>query len=325
MASSEQTVPGPSAPPVAKRILKPVKTKLRLIKSDVRQCRLCMRILARADTFDTKSSGSCFRQKILDAVEVEIWPSDDVTSVCTNCIMMVDIIIDFRLACRNADMLHRTKQPMMLHSGSWMSEENKSCLASCHRLIQRNRDKMEELVRYACAKNEEEERLIEEEKMVVEPSDPAMNFEPKEDVVEIKTEETSEPELSNQCGTDQDAQVKKAQPMVSTKQPRYDKTFMCEQCGKTMQPGYREQHLNMHKGIKPYKCPVESCSQRCASEKLMNLHFKNIHSDQKKRFECKICHKTIKGRVPFKHHLQTHQADNEQKVPCDVCGKKFYK
>ncbi|XP_065074969.1 zinc finger protein 717-like [Ochlerotatus camptorhynchus] len=332
MDASEQAVPGKSSAPVVKKFLKPIKTKLRLKKEDVRQCRLCMRVLPRADTHDTMAPGSDLCRKILDAVVVEIFSSDRVTSVCINCIMMVDIINDFRMTCRKADTLHGTKL-MMLHPGSWLSDENKLSLVSCHRLLKRNRAEMDALFRCSGVNNQEIHRLTKGKEMVLEPiREPVMNFErvdvaviskSNEEKAEMKTEENVDngPEMSEQCGTEQDAQLEEARRMTAKKEA---KMYMCELCGKLMQKMYMEEHENMHMGQKPYECTEENCNKTFGSNVVMSIHIINVHR-KGQRYECETCHKSIKGLAFYNQHLQTHQATNSLKVPCKVCGKTFYK
>ncbi|XP_065074850.1 zinc finger protein 26-like [Ochlerotatus camptorhynchus] len=332
MMASVQSVSGESA-----KLLKPVKTKLRFKKEDIRQCRLCMRVLPRADIHDTTTPGSDLRRKILDAVAVKITSFDKVTSVCINCIMMVDIINDFWMTCRKADTLHGTKL-LMMHPGNWLSDENKLTLVACHRLAKRNRAEMDALFRCSGLGNGDIHRLTTGEEMLLEPKkDPTLNVErvdlavrvvtvkPNEDKVEINTEEIidSDPEMSEQCGRKLDAQVEEANRRVVARKEA--NLHMCEMCGKLVQKMYMEQHLNMHVGQKPYECPEENCTKRFSSNLVKNMHVSNVHKNVKKRFECETCHKSIKGLPFYNQHLQTHLATNSLKVPCNVCGKTFYK
>lgn len=335
MATSEQTASGESTTPVVKKFLKPIKTKLRLKKVDVRQCRLCLRLLPRVDTRDPLTTDSDLRWKILDAVLVEIFSEDKVTSVCINCLMVVDIINDFRMTCRMADTLHGTKL-MMMHPGSWLGDENKSGLNSCHQLIKRNRAEMEALYKCSGVNNEEIHRLIQREQRVLDTKgspeknpareDMTSTVELNEGAVAVNTKETTVdglPEVSNPSApAEEDAQLEEARRNTAKKDA---KKYMCELCGKVLQKMYREEHINMHMGRKPYKCSEKNCDKSFGSHVVMSIHVINVHRRENQRFECQTCHKSIKGLAFYNQHLQTHQATNSLKVPCKVCGKTFYK
>lgn len=317
MASAGEIDSSETEDPAAEK-LKPMKSKLLFRKTDFRQCRLCMRVVSRADTKDSCLVGSDLRQKILDAVAVRIFSHDKITSVCINCVMLVDIINDFRFSCRKADMLQNGTKLIMLHPGNWLSNDNKSNLVSCHKTIKRNRAELDALYKCSGLDNEEVEEKEEKPVMKLEPVDVVVTCMKNEEDIECNIDEIDrDSDESEQSEPEQYPKFEKAEKKPSKKNA---KDYMCELCGKLMQKAYMEQHVNMHTGLRPYKCPEENCNKTFASKAVLRKHTR-----KKKRFECETCHKSIQGWLFYQLHLQIHQGTNSQKLPCTVCGKTFYK
>ncbi|KXJ69975.1 hypothetical protein RP20_CCG025256 [Aedes albopictus] len=155
--------------PSTQSSLKPSKVKLRLKKADIRQCRLCMRVLPKAETIDMAfDSRSDQRHKILDAVGVRITVNCKLKSVCVNCWVIVDIVYNFRVTCQQADTLHGTRL-LMMHPGLWLSKENKQMLINCHKLVEKNRAEMAGLFKCSTLdKGEEVKLIVEQEPLPIE-------------------------------------------------------------------------------------------------------------------------------------------------------------
>ncbi|XP_062700450.1 zinc finger protein 691-like [Aedes albopictus] len=345
--------PGPANPK-----LQPSKVKLRLKKDDIRQCRLCLRVLPKAETMETTTgSRTDQRRKILDAVGVRITPYCKLKSVCANCWLMVDIIYNFRATCRQADTLHGTRL-LMMHPGQWLCRENKLVLINCHKLVRKNRDEMRGL--FKCSgldegdvhllmevKKEQEPQPIErvvvmEPKEEKSPQEMLPPTEPAAAMAEEKTEPIivemddergyhtatdSDPEQTEQCLQMLDAPLEDRQ----SSRRKNAKDHMCELCGKTMQKTYAETHYNkFHLRSNPYKCSEQGCNQQFPSQIYLNSHVKRVHSEEAQKveyLECPTCSKKIKGRLHFNYHLTTHEGHgkNPRKEACSVCGKYFYK
>lgn len=330
--------------PVPNRIptLKPAKVKLSFKKNEIRQCRLCLRVLPKAETMPTRTGAQPdLRRKILDAVGVRITSMCKIQCVCVNCLLIVDIIYQFRAACRQADTLHGTHL-LMMHPGKWLGEENKRILDDCRKLVQRNRAEMQGLFKCSGLAGGDVHLLTEGNEVLIEeakPESPTTNG--NEVLLEAKKEEEhreesqqmehdisdSDPEQTERCAQMLDAPV----IFPRTKQPRRGiKDHMCELCGKTMQKSFAETHHNkIHMRSNPYKCPEADCKKRFPSRIYLNSHLKKAHSNQAQEvesFECPTCSKWIRHRKQFRYHLLTHAADvHPQKKACEVCGKYVYK
>lgn len=327
-------IPGTSAatPPVEKRPV-PVKSKRRFSKKDFRQCRLCMRVVHRNNIWETDGMGLLdLRRKILYNVSVKISSYDKVQSVCTNCVTIVNMLDDFQASCQSADAMHRNHRTMMMHSDNWLSDENKEKLEACQRILKRNRVEIDQLLKLSGEGNPRfQEVTVEETRLEIkeEPIFAQVELLPTEDIV-IKTEgeeestddDDSDPELSEQCGKALDPEEAKRQATAR----KQSSMIMCEMCGELQMKYYMEQHMNKHMGIRPYECTEENCSKRFYSSLVLKMHVNNRHLKEKQSYECETCHKSIKGGLQcYNWHLATHQTDNPLKVPCEVCGKKFYK
>ncbi|XP_065074972.1 zinc finger protein draculin-like [Ochlerotatus camptorhynchus] len=291
---------------IEKSDLKPVKTKMRIKKTEVRQCRLCLRVVPRDDVQDTRTNESDIRQKILDAVGVRINANDKVRSVCINCLLVVDMINEFRMTCRKADLLHSTKL-LMMHPGSWLSEENKGTLQVCHKLIKRNRAEMDGL--FKCSRvGDGDIRLLskgKEKEVVLE--------EMQDTEVKIEKMNDNEQGTSDQCGIN----MRQSQQRI-----------MCDVCGMLIHKSSVENHLNRHLGIKPYLCTQERCKTAFYSKSNMNKHVISVHQKDHQRYECKICHRMLKGRVGLRGHIRAQhskKAKHPLKTECSICGKMYYK
>lgn len=312
----------PEADP--KKDLKPVKTKMRVRKSDVRQCRLCLRVLSREDVRETCTPGLDIRRKILDAVAVKITAEDKVKLVCINCLLVVDIIYNFRAACRKADTIHGTRL-LMMHPGSWLSDTNKETLEACHQLMKRNRAEMDALFKCSGLESGEIHQLKKKEVLL------ELEQEPSKQADEVSD---SDPEMSKQCGKKLDQQVTDVK--LETRQEESKQVFnkdanskmhMCEICGNLVEKSMVELHINRHLNKRPYKCSVDNCSMRFYSPKRKREHIRARHSDLSKLIlECKKCHKKMKA-AQMKRHLKTHEESetNPYKSACSICGKMYYK
>ncbi|KAL1402475.1 hypothetical protein pipiens_006082 [Culex pipiens pipiens] len=79
----------------------------------------------------------------------------------------------------------------------------------------------------------------------------------------------------------------------------------------------REDHLNKHKGIKPYKCRRENCNHHSYTVK-ERIHHEKICGKDKPI--CPECGLQLASPDTLKAHLGTHRAAAH---PCDICDKLF--
>ncbi|XP_046437526.1 zinc finger protein 271-like isoform X2 [Daphnia pulex] len=92
----------------------------------------------------------------------------------------------------------------------------------------------------------------------------------------------------------------------------------CPICGKVFQSSL-ERHLNVHYGIKPYKC--DRCDKTFSQEHSYRSHVRLHNSD--KPFSCTICPKKFTSNGTLKRHITSHS--NGRTFPCNNCGKVFRK
>ncbi|XP_062539270.1 zinc finger protein Gfi-1b-like [Armigeres subalbatus] len=336
------SAPNVSRSSSTKPTLKPSKTLLCFKKDNISQCRLCLRVVPKVDTEETTSSDrSHQRLKILDSVGVRITNDCQVKSVCVNCLLLVDIIYNFRLSCRRANSILESRLVMM-HPGQWLSNENRQTLVSCLRLVERNRAEVDGLFNYTGFEREKVRQFAEPNKTMLEvekektpnpgPYSIETVFVSDGMYVEIKEEEASDSDESEQTDevvTSVDLPVAQVGDEDRILGGRNFRDYMCELCGKTMQSSFAESHHNRHHlNTSPHECIYPGCRKRFPSKIYMHMHFNKYHTKESvvPQFECSVCSKKIKGKLHYEHHLKIHDTKpHPLKQPCQVCGKYFYK
>eukprot|EP00088_Acartia_fossae_P005328 TRINITY_DN12344_c0_g1_i12.p1 TRINITY_DN12344_c0_g1~~TRINITY_DN12344_c0_g1_i12.p1 ORF type:complete len:586 (-),score=125.28 TRINITY_DN12344_c0_g1_i12:252-2009(-) len=101
--------------------------------------------------------------------------------------------------------------------------------------------------------------------------------------------------------------------------PRKDKRIDCDICGKSVGRESYEKHLNMHAGLKPYKCKV--CSNRFTSKSALKYH--QYQHDGKKPHSCEICGASFILRFRLTNHMLTHTENEKKLYSCEVCNKAY--
>lgn len=325
-----EATPGPSAaPPTKKPHLKPVRKKICIRKADTRQCRLCLRVLSREDVRETTSPKSDLRRKIMDAVAVKITAEDKVRTVCINCLLLVDMIYEFRMACKKANTLHALKL-LMMHPGSWMSEENKTAIEACHRVVKRNRAEMDGLFKCSWMGGGDVKEFRGMQKEVLLDGGDAPKVVDKDEISD------SDPEMSEKFGKQMDQDTQQDEIEASSDESPVKKEpsnrSMCEFCGSLVMRHHVEHHKNEHLGLKPYSCRIEGCEATFHSYMAMHLHCKNEQkhtstAERHKKIQCDVCHRMIKNKNMKKHMWAQHSDKpvHPLKALCTVCGKYYYK
>ncbi|XP_062700451.1 myoneurin-like isoform X1 [Aedes albopictus] len=304
------------------KTLKPIKTRMRFKKDDVRQCRLCLRMLPRDGfrlTGEQSDDGrSDFRRRIDDAVGVKIVDQDRVRSVCSGCALLVDMISEFRGTCRKAETIHRGRL-LMMHPGSWASEENKKTLEDCRNLVKRNAAEMDVLFKYYEQKNVETQQRLERKAKQQSANGPQIGRLPRTlfnedddlDMTLLQPTAAPNPSLGSAVQSNRGAEKGLA---------------LCDICGKIMEPYNMQYHMNKHTGDRPFACEQEGCGQRFFNFKVLQYHIQRVHCES--MLECSVCQRKVKGKLQLKMHMLVHQDSrlpNNRKTACKVCGKLFYK
>ncbi|XP_052792984.1 zinc finger protein 184-like [Mya arenaria] len=97
-------------------------------------------------------------------------------------------------------------------------------------------------------------------------------------------------------------------------------SFLCQECGKSFTKKHTMlQHMNVHKGLRPFVCQV--CGKSYAYESALRDH-KTVHS-QEKKFVCShpSCGKAFNQRSTLNAHRAIHKETKDFK--CETCGRGF--
>ncbi|KAL1379289.1 hypothetical protein pipiens_015005 [Culex pipiens pipiens] len=94
----------------------------------------------------------------------------------------------------------------------------------------------------------------------------------------------------------------------------------CETCGKAVHKTLIPGHMNMHKGIKPFKCPREGCRAEFHCKHKLKRHIGYKHGDGSS-FLCDQCDKVLVSSLALYQHKFTAHHQREHK--CSECDRRF--
>lgn len=118
--------------------------------------------------------------------------------------------------------------------------------------------------------------------------------------------------------------------LYTHKQSHGEKTYLCtiEGCGRAFIRAEKlTSHLNVHAGIRPYKCDV--CDKSYSSNNALQMHRRTVHvkkivRTKEKLFKCSMenCEKKFRSNASLNTHMLEHDKEAER-FECDACPASF--
>ncbi|XP_053688463.1 zinc finger protein 37-like [Sabethes cyaneus] len=107
-------------------------------KTEVPQCRLCLRRVSRANLNIILTK---HKSKTLAALKIKIFPNDAYPLACSNCLNLLDIILDFREAVTKAKNL-LLSEGTFLESDGWDDSDCVEAIAKCRTVVEQHRNQI---------------------------------------------------------------------------------------------------------------------------------------------------------------------------------------
>ena len=107
----------------------------------------------------------------------------------------------------------------------------------------------------------------------------------------------------------------KSKKTVLIGDPKYD----CDVCSLKFNVFSKfKEHTQQIHNIRPLKC--QDCNQRFNDKLGLRTHSQAKH-DQRKIFQCDLCHKNFSAeRLLYQHRREIHELGEKRKVECNICG-----
>uniref|UniRef100_A0A1I8NFY8 Uncharacterized protein n=1 Tax=Musca domestica TaxID=7370 RepID=A0A1I8NFY8_MUSDO len=307
---------------------------------ELRRCRICLNDSHRyLDIFDNCKSTFTYADNIRHIAEVDIQQNDGLPQkICCDCSAEIQNIFEFGLLIRHADEVLRKELQQeklntveaedgnihILEEDCFVAENDDGitgCVMEEEEVLTVDGELVEEYDNYQIIEEEIFE-VVEDVQDVESHNKPQTlrnsndlngNLEELAQVAAIaqRTEELDKPESRNYCHEDEcddDYQIAynpAEEPFYNFKPPKWK----CIECKRVLRGDVSyEGHMNMHKQLRPHKCPSCKCQFRC----------RNVLKK----------HKQLRHNRPQEEEINSKQVESNKKDPsepfkCLECNREF--